>query len=429
MGNKRQAISDWGKNSIIVLFLTTFGSGLNYVSQILLGRFLDIPSYGMLNSIFSLLIILGVVGNTVNMIAANVVAENYSLLRKDDNEKFINCIFIYLIKAGGAIFATSIIIICVSNIFRSPYDGFLILLVVLSIIINVFVCYIQGVLGGLQAFAELGIVSLMMPLIKILGVFVVKVMNLNSAKAIYMVMISYIIGNIAAIGIGYIFIIRKEIILSVTRKDERRRGGIFNKYYLEVLIVNMLLMLIMNLDVIYLNIFISSEAAGLYSSGLMFGRVIYYCVTALVSVLLPMVAYNKKNGEAGSFLLLQKSLLFTGMLTIIFLIPVNFAAKPLLSHIFGIKYIPAIPYIKYASFISVSTCVNMIFMNYLLGVGEIELFTFFLKTLIVGIAAILALIVFIYAYEMLVLLVLAAVGLLIFLVNYIHYIKILKQEK
>lgn len=429
MKNKKNVITDWEKNSVIVLVLTTFASGLNYVSQILLGRFLDVSSYGILNSVFSLMIITGVIGSTVNMIVANVVAENYSMLKKKDNESFIKYILMCLLKVSSIMVVCSIVIACIYNIFYMINDNILVFLVIISIVINVFVCYIQGVLGGLQSFTELGLVTLIIPLFKILGVFIVKIGNLNSIKAIDMVIFFYFIGNIASICVGVFFIRCKEITFMTSKKGNEFAGRIFNKYYLEIFIVNMLLMLIMNLDVIYLKIFIGSEAAGLYSSGLMFGRVIYYCVTALVSVLLPMVAYNKRDGERNSFLLLQKSLIFIGILTIVFLIPVNIGAKPLLTIIFGAKYIPAIPYMKYASFISVSTCLNTIFMNYLLGIGKIDLFSFFLKTLIIGIVVILAFLVLIYSNEMLVLLLLAIVGLVIFLVNYMFYVKVLKQEE
>ena len=155
MKNKKNVITDWEKNSVIVLVLTTFASGLNYVSQILLGRFLDVSSYGILNSVFSLMIITGVIGSTVNMIVANVVAENYSMLKKKDNESFIKYILMCLLKVSSIMVVCSIVIACIYNIFYMINDNILVFLVIISIVINVFVCYIQGVLGGLQSFKEL----------------------------------------------------------------------------------------------------------------------------------------------------------------------------------------------------------------------------------------------------------------------------------
>ena len=182
MKNKKNVITDWEKNSVIVLVLTTFASGLNYVSQILLGRFLDVSSYGILNSVFSLMIITGVIGSTVNMIVANVVAENYSMLKKKDNESFIKYILMCLLKVSSIMVVCSIVIACIYNIFYMINDNILVFLVIISIVINVFVCYIQGVLGGLQSFTELGLVKLIIPIFKKFGVLIVKIGKLNYIK-------------------------------------------------------------------------------------------------------------------------------------------------------------------------------------------------------------------------------------------------------
>ena len=45
------------KNGTIVFILTTFGSAINYLFQLLTGRYFSVENYGIINIIFSLTLI------------------------------------------------------------------------------------------------------------------------------------------------------------------------------------------------------------------------------------------------------------------------------------------------------------------------------------------------------------------------------------
>ena len=103
----------------------------------------------------------------------------------------------------------------------------------------------------------------------------------------------------------------------------------------------------------------------------MFGKMVYYCVTAIVTVMLPMISKNKKDKSYVNNIL-SNTIIFTIIFSILLLIPVNIFGQFFIKIIYGIKYLEAVKYLKYSSLISVSYSINLILLNYLVGVNKIE---------------------------------------------------------
>lgn len=408
------------KNGLIVLILTTLSSAINYLSQILMGRFLDISSYGIINSVFSIMLITGVIGTTLSMISSKVVAENLALGRAKKNEMYINALAGWLALGCLLVLFISLIVFFVLNRFFLEQNMTVAIFTVLVVVTSLIPPFFQGTLGGLQEFVILGLYTLVIPIIKMLGVIGLKVLEYVGNKGVCVVFASIILGNVLATILGIILLYNKKIEFHISEMARQVRKNKIEKYYLDSFVVNIFMMILMNVDVLYLKLVVGSDEAGLYSSGLMFGRVIYYCVTALVSVLLPMVAFNSSENGKNSLAMLNKTLGFTLGLTIIFLIPVNIFAESLLGLIFGNKYSLAVPYIKYASFISVSTSLNMILMNYMLGIEKVS---FFKKTLVGGFIVFLLMLLITSNRQYVTLFLLGGIGFLIFMINYVYCMK------
>lgn len=399
------------KNGFIVLVMTTLGSALNYLSQILMGRYLDVSSYGFLNSIFSFMMIVGVIGTTISMVTAKKVAED---LANNNNKGIIE----YVNGVCGWMFIGCSLITIVGSIILflfSEKGSVLSFLIILAIVVSPVPLFFQGFLGGMQAFMALGLYTLIIPFVKIVGVLVIKICGFNSNLGVSVVLVAICLGNLIAILIGARFSYKQGIELHMPKLKQKISIEKFKNYYLDSFLINILMMALMSVDVIYLKFFADSNSAGLYSSGLMFGRIVYYCVIALVSVLLPMVAYNKNAKDA--VLLLNKSLIFTLALSVLLLIPVNLFGNILLNVTFGSRYLDALPYIKYASLISVSISLNTILMNYMLGIEKTK---FFRNTLFIGCIVFIICMVFTSKDKYITLLLLGIIGIVIFIINYIY---------
>ena len=65
--NMTKKDNSFEKQGIIIFAMSLFASGLNYLFQIVSGRILDPVSYGELNSLFSVINILAVIGNSLGL--------------------------------------------------------------------------------------------------------------------------------------------------------------------------------------------------------------------------------------------------------------------------------------------------------------------------------------------------------------------------
>ena len=65
--NMTKKDNSFEKQGIIIFAMSLFASGLNYLFQIVSGRILDPVSYGELISLFSVINILAVIGNSLGL--------------------------------------------------------------------------------------------------------------------------------------------------------------------------------------------------------------------------------------------------------------------------------------------------------------------------------------------------------------------------
>ena len=373
------------KNSAILFVLTTLGSVLNYGSQLLMGRFFSITNYGIINTIFSLILIVSVLGNTSSMLLSKTIAEDLK------NAREISYKILKIVNISCIVLA----IVC--------------------LITSIYPIVFQGVLGGLQKFIKLGMYTLIIPVTKLLGLIFISFLSLNGEYELYIILSSIILGNILSIIIGVILIQKLD--------DDEESVDIFSiwKSYKLVLYANVYLMVLMNIDILYLSTFESKRITGLYSSVLMFGKMVYYCVTAIVTVMLPMISKNKKDKSYVNNIL-SNTIIFTIIFSILLLIPVNIFGQFFIKIIYGIKYLEAVKYLKYSSLISVSYSINLILLNYLVGVNKIE---FIKNTMLIGILVLMLLLLIFRNITYISLLLIFIVNLIIFVLN-VFYIK--KQE-
>lgn len=390
------------KSGLIVMIITTLGSVLNYVSQLLMAKYFSIENYGMINTIFSLILIVSVVGNTGFMI----MSKNLS------NEKIIdkyNCYKIIFTKLNKFIVLLSFIfILCYPLLGNLIAKNFLIiLLTILVLISSIYPIIYQGVFGALNKFLQLGLYTLIVPLIKIITVLYTS-FYLRKYE-IETVLISIIIGNLLSIIIGHIFSYKKLI------KKAENEISINNLEYRNIFIINILVSFLMNVDILYLSYYTSSKTIGLYSSVLMFGKIIYYFVTALVTVMLPLIS-RKSNDDKNSRSVFYQTVFFTLILTICFLIPINLFPKQILHVVFGTKFDSAIVYMKYSSIICLSYSLNYLLINYLIGINKNKK----PKNVLLVSSIFICLLILIFKKNIkLVLMLIAGCNLLAFIVNFI----------
>lgn len=400
------------KNSFIVLVLTTIGSGINYLCQILMGRILEIDDFGTVNTVFSCMLILGVVGNTASMILSKKIAENMADKNTKTNKLYVNAFFGILISVSMIILLVgSALVFLFKNVFHFDNYVFPILSLIL-IVLNFFPVFFQGIIGGIQKYFLLGLYTLIIPVLKFLGTVIIAAAVKDSEYAASWIILCIVLGNIVACIVGIIILAKNDMMISHKLVFKHWGDLVVEKNNKVSFWVNLLMLFFANIDILYLKIFVGGEEAGLYSAALMFGRIIYYCVTALVTVLLPMVAFSSKKND--TFGMLMQTVGFTFCLSVALLVPVNVWKTELLTLIYGKGYIKAGIYIFISSGISVATSMNTILANYMLAIGKMEKFR---DSLQIALVCVIAIIVVCHSYEAVVLMFLCIAEMGVFIYN------------
>ena len=178
---------------------------------------------------------------------------------------------------------------------------------------------------------------------------------------------SMILGNVVVALIGHIK--TKEILGHFKIFQQYDTKFALGKADINTFLLNICLMFYMNIDLLAVRFRGDAEASGLYSSVLLFGRIMYYFSTTLGTILLPMVTTVKENHEK-AMKLLNKTLGLMLAFSIVCLGVINILGGFAIELLFGEEYLAAEKYILYVGVISIALSFCTILVNYLVGVEK-----------------------------------------------------------
>lgn len=364
--------------SSILFILNMLASVLNYVCQLLMARVLTIESLGAINTIFSFLLIVGVPGTTLTMI----VAKHYAELKKDtlpyERTGYIGKWILLISSVTIAFFLCFVIFHDVLRQVLSIDNTIILLLTFVLGALSLYQPLYSGVFSGNKRFVLVGIYSLLIPVYKIISVFVAYFFTYNDRQRLCIILVVMILGTIFTALFGHFF--TKKIVGSFSLI---KSVGVCVDLKLDdfnTFVLNICLMIYMNVDIFVVRHWGGDRASGYYSAVLLFGRIIYYFSTTLGTILLPLAATAKSNKKE-QVVLLNKTLAFMLCFAFFCIIPLNIFGGFFLEILYGKAYLNAQHYIKYVSLISLSLSVCTILINYLVGAGK----TRFATVLMVGV--------------------------------------------
>lgn len=327
-----------------------------------MGRMLTVQTFGEMNALFSMMVILGIPFASIT----NYLAKNISLCCATGNEKFANYL---IISTYRKIFLFGFIAFLISLPLAQPISGALqiqssipVMLLFLSILISLILPVNTGILQGIQAFKSLSILfagsSLSRYVICVTLVFLGMELN------------GIMIGSILAVAsMGYMSFtpIRKHL---KNGKDSNIPEGVEKgSLMLPILMANMSFALFTQSDIILVKYFFSPQEAGIYSSASVLGKAVMYLPGAIVTSLFPMVASNMAKNK-GTLHLLLKSLAITCLLSgggalILFMFP-----ETIISFFFGERFVAAAPIIGKFAVAMLPLAIVLVIMNYNLAKGS-----------------------------------------------------------
>ncbi|MEA2020607.1 MAG: oligosaccharide flippase family protein [Patescibacteria group bacterium] len=342
-----------------LVFVASIGSAaMNYLFHLLMGRFLAPAEYGVLMSLISLSYLTSVPGSTL-VTTATKFASKYKA--REDFDAVTHALY-WATKVvsifGLFIFGLAIVFRGKLATFLKIPDSMLVVLFFLFIFVSLLGSSPRGFLQGLLRFKAFSFVSLFTTFLKLaLGVGFV-LMGWGVFGAVGGLVGSSLLGLLVAI-----VLLRKNLRWPFKKNSFSSREIL--AYAAPTVLVLLCFQSLYNTDVILVKHFFTSHQAGIYSSAVTLGRIIYFGFSSVAMVMFPMVSEKLEQGQdfSGVF---KKS--FALVLAGAFLGWLAYTLIPsLLVHtFFGASYAEVTPYLSsFALFMGLFSLVNFLIQFFL----------------------------------------------------------------
>ena len=325
-------------SSLLLLTATMIMNLSNYGFQLYMSRHLTTISYGALNSLLSLFMILSVPTNSVLMVVSRYITKHVTLNELDKAKTLFHQLFKRISFLAGGVF---ILFVALSPIISSylKVNSLLPVFIIGTVVFFAFIMPIPlGALQGLQRFGYLGLGFALLGLLRLgSGVFFEQGGGgLNGALG----------ASLFAYGVVF-FLALAFLRGSFHPQDVPLEGELKEvfRYSFPVLISLLSLMTLTNSDMILIKHYFPAEDAGLYAAVAVLGRTILYIPTAIVLALFPMVTELHILNQ-DTFKLLRKALLYTLILSGVGVGAFLIAPQFLISFLFSQKFSPVAPLLR-----------------------------------------------------------------------------------
>ena len=297
------------KSSGVVFFSSVVANVCNLVFVLFMVRKLNVIDYGILNSLFSLLMILSLPTGTLQTLVTKFVAQ----FKGQDR---INHIYYFLKYLGKRVLLGSIVFLICFIFVSSQISGFLkieqnylVIMIGVMLFFSFLIPLLTGTILGLQHYISLSLYGVAISGLKLILSIVLVSLGFKVFGALGGVLLSIVFGFIIAI-----FLVPKNIFHYKSEKFSKLHFIPVYKFILPASISYFCSMILINSDIILVKHFFDPLSAGNYSVAQIIGKIIIFVPAAIVIVLFPkmVAAYHSKQNTNK---ILKLGLLLTGILS------------------------------------------------------------------------------------------------------------------
>jgi O-antigen/teichoic acid export membrane protein len=366
------------KSSVLVIVIANSANIFAYLFQFIMGRYLSVEDFGVLNSINSLGVIVGAIAGIIPYVVAKYIIEF-----KDDKE--LSSLLIWNIFKF-TIFITFIISALVVT-FINDIDNYLklndhipIYIFLVSMISGFFLSIFFGVMQGLLMYVRSAIKGASSAALRfIFAIILVGFLGYGYNGALG----ATIFANIL-IAIWVYSVVNKHI------KFYKPKGvsfppGTYKRmftYALPVALTWFSIGLLTNMDIVLVKHYTSAIEAGEYSVAALIGRIAVFLPSVLLAVLFPQVSQNSKDGKSSVgtviVVMILTLILSCGFTLIIYLFP-----EFIITLLFGDKYIGGAEVLVIITFAMALVAILSVLFNFFLA-KHIYSFLYFSWTILIG---------------------------------------------
>lgn len=377
---RRIFYSQLARGSLLVFAGNNIGNFLNFLYNLIIGRLLGPEKYGDLGAIISTISIFGIVLSIFGLFTVKQVSSFWgrkekgkiiSFLTYFTPKLFIFCtiisLFLLLITPNVSNFLhmdsfIPFFIAAVSFIFSGPG------------ILN------KSLLQGILAFFFVSINGVIEMSLKLIISAVLVLLSFGVNGALLGITVAGIISYLISLAeLKFIF---KGV---VSEENHFLHPRSLLKILLPVALVSLIITSFLNIDIILVRHFFGAATAGAYVALSNIGKISYYLVGTLISVMFPVISTRVSNG-ASYILPLLGTLIASLGLSIIVIVAFFLSPKLILGILYGEKFFSIIPYLGIFSFFIAIFSLNSALTYFLLSISYSKaIYVLFLISLFQGI--------------------------------------------
>lgn len=375
---RRISQSQFCRGSLIIFLGTNAGNFLNFLYNIAMGRLLGPERYGDLGAILSLFILFGVPLGIFNLFLVKVVSDFFG---KKDYRSILGLRYYFTPKLFIlGIIISSIMILLSPNLghFLNFESWLPIALAALLFILSGLAAINRAILQGTLFFLYLTLNGVVEMILKLVLSIILVLANFGLTGVLFALIISGLAGYLLSI-------VEINIILKVVKNEDKIMfsAKIF-KTFIPVLLATLALTGFFTVDIILVKHFFVPIVAGEYTALSTVGKIIYYAVGPVITVMFPLISSRVSSGLPYLVPLLVTLLLsLTGSIGIIIIY--TFFPGFIIHTLFGSSYFGIIPYLGIFSFFITVYSLNSILTHFLLSISYYKpMYFLFIASLLQG---------------------------------------------
>lgn len=339
-----------------------------YLFHLVLLRLLLPAEYGEFLAYLSLMYLLGIPSGVINTIVTRYVSE----FSGKNQKRTINHFFYYFlgkITPHSLLMGTLLMIASrpLSIIFKAHPAAFVILGI--SLFLNFAGTLVRGYLNAFQRFAA----SIGVGVVEIILTIVLAALFISANLSATGVVLAQLIANVVGILI-ILFLIRKAIYPRVGGRRETFRLSGFTGYSLIFAVGTTSLI---SSDVLLVRYFFDEHLSGIYSSLSVLGRMVYFGLGPLISLVLPIAAHRQATAKTSRSVLVKLGsvVLLFGLIGTAFFV---FFPGLIVSLFSGANYTEAASLLPLFAISMLLFSLNLFAISYLMAVGKPQANRYFL---------------------------------------------------
>ncbi|GHX09791.1 oligosaccharide flippase family protein [Vibrio cholerae] len=364
--------------SLLILLVSNTTNLFSYLFQFSMGRLLSVEDFGILSVLNSYSLMFGVILGMLSYVVTKTTIKFRAETCQNNTSIFIfKIIFKYSL---GAILLFSFILILFSNelmALANINDRTAYYLLLIYLVSDAFMGMLLGFLQGCREYLDVSIKRSVGSLVRlVLAIILVSLIGGSYNSALF----ASILGNITVTIWCYL---QLKNVLNVEHDGIVIPQGTIKKICrdgIQVTITLSMIAIMVNLDLILANTYLSSHNLGQYSVSSIIAKIAIFFPGVLLPVLFPEVV-DKFHRNQSTLNILFVTLSITITMVLIYNVIINFYSSELINFIFGDRYDESSSILSVVTISMSLISISSVFLNYYLAINKAK-YTYFLFSIV-----------------------------------------------